>query len=219
MALINCPNCSKTISDKAIACPHCGSIQSTVTQQNDHSYKKLTTWQIILWYALKVAVVVLIVARIIILLTNYASGYIYIYASNYEYVSLHVSTYVPFLIWLLLLSPIKKKNLRLLSYSFWGLTVVFDILIVSNPYNTTIAPFYIISKIILFLIIALSYRSLFFTIVTTLLIINNIHIVPIILGIFLNVGNITTAIATYAFSIFTYSLLLFIPKKVWERCR
>lgn len=34
MALINCPQCGKSISDKAVKCPHCG---VTFNKENTHS--------------------------------------------------------------------------------------------------------------------------------------------------------------------------------------
>lgn len=33
MALISCPECGKEISDKALACPHCGNPMNQPTQQ------------------------------------------------------------------------------------------------------------------------------------------------------------------------------------------
>ena len=37
MALINCPECSKQISDKAVACPHCGLPGSYFSAENNAS--------------------------------------------------------------------------------------------------------------------------------------------------------------------------------------
>ncbi len=44
MALINCPECNKEISDKAVSCPHCGYIvekQPKVKQKNTGKIKRL----------------------------------------------------------------------------------------------------------------------------------------------------------------------------------
>jgi hypothetical protein len=40
MALINCPECEKKISDKAIACPHCGAPQVCKPQDDGEAYLK-----------------------------------------------------------------------------------------------------------------------------------------------------------------------------------
>lgn len=41
MALISCPECGKEISDKALACPHCGNPMNQPTQQNQQEEEYL----------------------------------------------------------------------------------------------------------------------------------------------------------------------------------
>lgn len=57
MALISCPSCGKTISDKALQCPHCGCAQES-SLVNTHILTNqihLTNWQTTLWILLKIS--------------------------------------------------------------------------------------------------------------------------------------------------------------------
>ena len=44
MALINCPECGKEISDRAENCPHCG---FPITKQDKKSFNKIKIWEIV----------------------------------------------------------------------------------------------------------------------------------------------------------------------------
>ncbi|EQC47180.1 zinc ribbon domain-containing protein [Bacteriovorax sp. Seq25_V] len=43
MALINCPECKKEVSDKASACPNCGNPLSSHIQKNHEAEDKITS--------------------------------------------------------------------------------------------------------------------------------------------------------------------------------
>lgn len=60
MALINCPSCSKPVSDKASSCPHCGTNLTQIA--SEVITPKLTKTQSIHWYIMKCAGVLLTIS-------------------------------------------------------------------------------------------------------------------------------------------------------------
>lgn len=65
MALIDCPQCSKPVSDLAAVCPHCGKLITAVS--NDNSPKELTKWQLSLWKMLKISGILYILSLLLLL--------------------------------------------------------------------------------------------------------------------------------------------------------
>ena len=220
MALINCPNCSKQISDKAIRCPHCGFTQRIINQKMDFSDIKLTKWENILWYALMVAVCMLLIVRI------YMVRQFFVDESPSPFIG-YLSLFIPLIIMLLLITPIKKKSLRIIGYSLWGVYSAVDIvlylvdirvidfsIIIALPFEL-ITLISLIAYILLLIILAYSYKSFLFTLISILFIINRMNLVSIVCGVLGFYEHRLTIVVLY--TIVIYALLLYLPKTVWKK--
>lgn len=215
MALIQCSNCHKSISDKAINCPHCGFTPREINQKVDFSNLKLTRGKNILWYTLKVTLCMLLLLRIFMLYTTYMKEAI---SPLIEY----ASTFIPYVILFLLITPIKKSR-KILEYSLWGIILIIILIWrIFLIYTLTeglailmIAGFVMfLCYTLFFTILAWSYKSSLFTLISVLLCINYIGWVN---QLSRDLGYSYGEYITIIYTIVTYTLLLFLPKAVWKK--
>jgi hypothetical protein len=66
MALINCEECGKEISDKAIVCPHCGAALSSNKQSQSKINSSISNQKIIYYSGIGIIMIVLIATVLIV---------------------------------------------------------------------------------------------------------------------------------------------------------
>lgn len=212
MALIQCSNCHKSISDKAINCPHCGFTPREINQKVDFSNLKPTRGKNILWYTLKVTLCMRLLLLIFWLYTTYIQEAI---SPLIEYAAM----YIPNVILFLLITPIKKSR-KILEYSLWGIILIWKIFKIYAGLEVELLIWEIVisvaflSHILFFIILAWSYKSPLFTLISVLLCINYIGWVD---GVCRDFGFYYSEYIKIIYTIVTYTLLLFLPKAVWKK--
>lgn len=173
MALIQCPNCSKNISDKATSCPHCGSTV-VITTNSEYNVLNFTTFQTTILFSIKISAIVLLLLNISF------QGYFEFYGcfwgailDDNSFIAMMVNSwnncfhYVDLVfglaLWLMFVLVIKSKIYKILGFVLYGIFVLFCFKIhglfpffnISNELNITLC----IIRIIFWLVLAIYYHK------------------------------------------------------------
>lgn len=232
MALISCPSCGKTISDKAKQCPHCGYSLGNENSQLQYgtASAQLSKWQLQLFYAIKILTVFLFLESVYSFLCSFAyqlylkniietETYDKLFPPESWSIIFKYSSIILIALLILFIVPIKNRVyksiciLLLIGYTYFSLEISGII-----PHNMrALSMISLLSYIILYISLAYYYKKSILSISFAILaILPIISITLVILGMVItDYRRHLVEWGTESGLVVSYLLILLLPKKTW----